>query len=112
MLEAITYRYRGHSVADAGWSYRDKDEVEEHRGEHDPIVRAAVALGLDEDAVEELQEKAKQRVAEAVEFADNSAEPDVESLGEHVYGDDDTAEQFARTAPGAPFGETALGPVS
>jgi pyruvate dehydrogenase E1 component alpha subunit len=112
VLEAITYRYRGHSVADAGWSYRGKEEVEEHRGEHDPIVRAAVALDLSEDEVEELQEKAKQRVAEAVEFASSSPGPDVETLGDHVYGDEDTPEQFARTAPGAPFGETALGPVS
>src|SRR3954468_2075864 len=95
VLEALTYRYRGHSVADAGWSYRDKDEVEEHRGDADPIVRAAVALDLSEEEVSELQEQASRRVAEAVEFAENSADPDVESLGEHVYGDEDTPEQFA-----------------
>src|SRR3954470_14543730 len=55
VLEALTYRYRGHSVADAGWTYRDKEEVAEHRGDSDPIVRAAVALDLSEDEVEELQ---------------------------------------------------------
>jgi pyruvate dehydrogenase E1 component alpha subunit len=107
VLEAITYRYRGHSVADAGLSYRSKDEVQEHR-RRDPIARAAEQLGLGEDEVNELRERAEQRVAEAVEFAENSDEPDVESLGEHVYGDPDSAEQVARMSVGAPFGERTL----
>ncbi len=42
VLEALTYRYRGHSVADAGLAYRTEDEIAEHR-DHDPIVRAARA---------------------------------------------------------------------
>jgi pyruvate dehydrogenase E1 component alpha subunit len=104
VLEAVTYRYRGHSVADAGWSYRSKEEVEQHR-RADPIDRAAAQLGLGESDVQELREKAEQRVREAVEFAEQSAEPDVESLGEHVYGDQQTDEQFGRMAAGAPFGE-------
>jgi pyruvate dehydrogenase E1 component alpha subunit len=107
VLEAVTYRYRGHSVADAGWSYRSKDEVEEHR-EHDPIARAAKWLELGDDEVEELRERAKERVRDAVKFADESEEPDVASLGEHVYGDPATAYQFERMAAGAPFGEAAL----
>ena len=107
VLEAVTYRYRGHSVADAGWSYRSKDEVQAHR-EHDPIERAAKWLELSEDEVDELREQAKERVRDAVKFADASDEPDVESLGEHVYGDPDTAEQFARMSVGAPFGEAEL----
>src|SRR3954468_5864371 len=71
VLEAITYRYRGHSVADAGWAYRSKDEVEEHR-EHDPIERAAEWLGFGEDEVSELRARAKERVLDAVKFADAS----------------------------------------
>ena len=50
----------------------------------------------------------KQRVDEAVEFAEASAEPDVESLGEHIYGDPNSAEQAARMAAGAPFGDQTL----
>jgi 2-oxoisovalerate dehydrogenase E1 component len=86
VLEAMTYRYRGHSVADAGLSYRTKEEIEEHR-RHDPIDRAAARLGLDDADVERIRERAEARVREAVEFADSSPEPDVGSLGEHVYVD-------------------------
>ena len=45
---------------------------------------------------------------EAVEFAEGSDEPDVESLREHVYGDPATDEQFEAMATGAPFGESRL----
>jgi pyruvate dehydrogenase E1 component alpha subunit len=104
VLEALTYRYRGHSVADAGWTYRDKDEVAEHR-HHDPVDRAAQRLGLDDAEVGELREHAEQRVQAAVEFAENSDEPDVASLAEHVYGDPGSEQQFERMLAGAPFGE-------
>jgi pyruvate dehydrogenase E1 component alpha subunit len=106
VLEALTYRNRGHSVADAGWAYRSKDEVKEHQEhEHDPIDRAAAALGLGEEEVGELREQAEERVQAAVEFAEQSPEPDVESLDEHLYGDSGSEEQFARMGPGAPYGE-------
>jgi pyruvate dehydrogenase E1 component alpha subunit len=105
VLEAMTYRFRGHSVADAGWSYRSKDEVAEHK-QRDCIERAAEQLGIDN--VDELYEKARAEVQEAVKFAEDSPEPDVESLGEHVYGDPESGEQVERMAPGAPFGEAQM----
>jgi pyruvate dehydrogenase E1 component alpha subunit len=104
VLEAMTYRYRGHSVADAGWSYRSKEEVSEHK-RHDPIARAAERLGLGESELDELRERAAGRVRDAVEFAEHSEEPDVATLAEHVYGDPATDEQFERMLTGAPFGE-------
>jgi pyruvate dehydrogenase E1 component alpha subunit len=111
VLESMTYRYRGHSVADAGWTYRSKEEVREHQ-RHDPIDRALARLSeldvLDSSEVDDLRERAEARVREAVEFADNSEPPDVSSLGEHVYGDPDSAEQHARMTGGAPFGEADL----
>ncbi len=45
---------------------------------------------------------------DAVTFAEDSDAPDVDSLAEHVYGDPDYQEQFARMRPGSPFGETSL----
>jgi len=46
-------------------------------------------------------------VAAAVEFADASPEPSVDTLavGMHAAG---SAEQFARMRPGSPFGEVGL----
>ena len=112
VLELMTYRYRGHSVADAGLTYRTKDEITEHREHDDPIELLAHKLvergDLDEDGLEELRAQAKQRVKDAVAFAEDSEPPDVDSLAEHVYGDPAFQEQFARMQPGSPFGETTL----
>ena len=46
VLEAMTYRYRGHSVADAGLAYRSKQEIADHTA-HDPIVRVREQLRAD-----------------------------------------------------------------
>lgn len=110
VLEAITYRFRGHSVADAGLSYRTKAEVKE-RQQNDPLIRVRgqlrEELGLDDKDFEEIDEWAERRVREAVEFADASPEPDVKQLAAGMYaaGSD---EQFARMRPGSPFGEEEL----
>jgi pyruvate dehydrogenase E1 component subunit alpha len=87
LVEAVTYRYRGHSMADPE-EYRTKDEVEEWR-RHDPIVTFRARLTerdvlSDEDA-EKLDEEAVRTVDEAVEFADNSPFPDVDSLYDDIY---------------------------
>ncbi len=44
----------------------------------------------------------------AVVAAEASPEPPVSELASHVYGDPATAEQFARMAPGSPYGEREL----
>ncbi len=49
-----------------------------------------------------------QRVQEAVEFAEAAEPPELDSLARHVYGDEHAGEQFARMAPGSPFGEREL----
>jgi len=87
MLEAFTYRYRGHSAADPE-VYREREEVEEWQ-EKDPIEafakRCVEADVLGEREVSEVREKADERVTEAVEFADGSAEPGLETLYERLY---------------------------
>ena len=77
VLEAVTYRYRGHSVADAGLAYRTKDEIAEHK-EGDPIRRVASRLresGSSDEDLDAIDERVKERVREAVEFAKESPEP-------------------------------------
>ena len=113
VLEVMTYRFRGHSVADAGTAYRTRDEIDEWRRERDPIVifgKSLLERGVleSEDELEEIRKEVEKVVEEAVEFAEGSPEPSVDSLARHVYGDPDTSEQFARMGPGSPFGERRL----
>jgi pyruvate dehydrogenase E1 component alpha subunit len=112
VLEALTYRYRGHSVADPGTAYRSPDEVEQWR-RRDPIALFAARLrerGIfsSDDELEQVRRRAERRVAHAVEFAERSEPPPVTTLAQHVYGDPATAEQFAHMGPGSPFGEHEL----
>jgi pyruvate dehydrogenase E1 component alpha subunit len=87
LVEAFTYRFRGHSAADPE-VYRTKEEVEEWQRK-DPIE--AFANRLEQDGVlgdgerDELRERIERRILEAVEFADNSPEPPLESLYENLY---------------------------
>jgi pyruvate dehydrogenase E1 component alpha subunit len=109
VLEALTYRYRGHSVADAGLAYRTKDEIA-GRQALDPIVRARTQLveaGASEDEIDAIDDAALERVRVSVEYALASREPGVDGLaaGMHAAG---SAEQFARMRPGSPFGEEGL----
>ena len=109
VLEALTYRYRGHSVADAGLAYRTKDEVTEHQ-QRDPLLRVAAELreaGATTDDLREIDQRVEERVQAAVDFSLDSPEPDVDALawGMYAQGSD---EQFARMRPGSPFGEEEL----
>jgi pyruvate dehydrogenase E1 component alpha subunit len=87
LVEAITYRYRGHSAADPE-VYREKEEVEEWQ-QRDPIETFAKRLikekVLSADEIQSIRDQAEKTVMEAVEFADNSPEPPLDSLYDHLY---------------------------
>jgi pyruvate dehydrogenase E1 component alpha subunit len=97
IVEAFTYRFRGHSAADPE-VYRSKDEVEQWQAK-DPIetfaARVVEESKLKESDVEEIRARADKVVTEAVEFADNSPEPPLESLYEHLYVVGDTLGWYA-----------------
>jgi pyruvate dehydrogenase E1 component alpha subunit len=86
-IEAITYRYRGHSVSDPGM-YRTKEEIEEWR-QKDPIEGFKKRLETDGTLTSEdsqsIEEAIDREIAEAVEFADKSEELPAEALYEDVY---------------------------
>jgi pyruvate dehydrogenase E1 component alpha subunit len=86
-IEALTYRFRGHSVSDPS-VYRDAGEVDQWRPK-DPIEQLKTRWlenGLvSSDEIEEVDEAVDQTVRDAVRFAEESPEPDVESLSDHVY---------------------------
>jgi pyruvate dehydrogenase E1 component alpha subunit len=87
LVEAVTYRYRGHSMADPE-QYRSKDEVEEWR-QRDPLVTFPRWLVdedvLTQDDVDRLDEQARATVEEAVEFAEASPFPELDSLYDDIY---------------------------
>jgi pyruvate dehydrogenase E1 component alpha subunit len=87
LIEAFTYRYRGHSAADPE-VYREKEEVQEWQRK-DPVETFGARL-ISEDVITEkdfeaVKEEAEKTVLEAVEFADASPEPDLDSLYDHLY---------------------------
>jgi len=87
LVEAVTYRFRGHSMADPE-QYRSKEEVARWR-ERDPISSFGgllVAEGvLDEAELEQIDADVIARVDAAVAFADASPFPAPESLYDDVY---------------------------
>ncbi len=87
LIESLTYRWRGHSKSDK-LVYRTKEELREWQ-EKDPIPRFAARLieagYLDEEGAEAIHKEAEGRIEEAVEFSENSPEPDVSEILEGVY---------------------------
>ena len=87
LVEAVTYRFRGHSMADPE-QYRSKEEVA-HWRERDPIPAFGERLvregAIDEDELKRIDEQAVARVDAAVEFAEASPFPAPETLYDDVY---------------------------
>ena len=90
-VECVTYRYRGHSMADAGKNYRSKEEVEEWR-ERDPVenfrVRLLEGKVLDQKVADAIEEDVLAKVQAAVDFAEESPFPEVADLHKFVYAED------------------------
>ena len=109
VLEALTYRYRGHSVADAGLAYRSREEIEERR-KLDPLARTRELLssrGVADAEIEAADAAAADEVARAVEFAEQNPAPELDRLAAGMYAGG-SEEQFSRMLPGSPFGEREL----
>ena len=86
-IEAKTYRFRGHSMADPA-KYRSKEEVQKWM-ERDPINvlgQRMQTLGIASAAqLRALDDDVKAQVEDAVEFAEQSPLPPPETVTEHVY---------------------------
>jgi pyruvate dehydrogenase E1 component alpha subunit len=109
VLELVTYRYRGHSVADAGLAYRTRGEIDEHI-RRDPIFRVRELLaaeGVADAELDALMSSAEEQVAAAVTAAEASPPPPLGALATGMYAPGSAA-QFARMLPGSPFGEREL----
>jgi pyruvate dehydrogenase E1 component alpha subunit len=100
LIEARTYRFRGHSMRDpAGAVYRTKEEVEREKL-RDPIVlfreRALTAGWLTEDDARRIDKDINDLVDEAVAFADASPEPPLEELLTDIFKDAEGVERSGR----------------
>jgi pyruvate dehydrogenase E1 component alpha subunit len=91
LVECVTYRYRGHSMADQR-KYRTEDEVRAWR-ERDPINwferRLIAAKLLDENEAKRIEREADEKAAAAVDFAEHAPDPDPADLGKYVYASDE-----------------------
>jgi pyruvate dehydrogenase E1 component alpha subunit len=87
LLEADTYRYRGHSMADPG-RYRTEEEVRAWLA-RDPIAAFKAKLAdanlLTDDEYEAMHQRVAAIVQQAVDFAEASPFPDTSTLYEYVY---------------------------
>jgi len=83
LIEAITYRYRGHSKSDRQL-YRTREEVKEWM-KKDPIQRFRKLLNVSDQEFAEIEKQAKEKIRKAVEFAESSPEPDVATIMEGIY---------------------------
>ena len=103
VIEFDTYRYYGHSVADANHKggYRTKEEIEKYKGEHDPIElfkRRLIKEGVTtEEQCEAIDEEAKAEAVAAAVFAEESPLPSEASIFEDVYFEVDRQTEAGRT---------------
>jgi len=87
LIEAITYRFRGHSMSDPA-EYRSRRE-ERIWQERDPIKNFRRKLLHDgrstEPQLDEIEKEITAIIDDAVKFAEESPEPSLDELGKYVY---------------------------
>jgi pyruvate dehydrogenase E1 component alpha subunit len=108
VLEIMTYRYRGHSVADPDQTYRSKEEIEEYKSNKDPLNLFKDQLlaegNISEDQIKSIDKKAKGDAEASAEFADASPYPESEELMDDIYWETDNPQE--KTSLGTMFFET------
>lgn len=90
LLEIDTYRYYGHSVADANAKkYRSAEEIENYKTNHDPMRlwrKRLIEEGILDDATaDEMDRAAKEEAEAAVKFAEESPLPTEADIFKNVY---------------------------
>lgn len=87
LIESKTYRWLGHSKSDAN-RYRTKEEIEEWKKKC-PIRRFRTYLleeaGFSEEELVAMEKKAQDDIEKAVEYAEKSPYPSLDTILEDVY---------------------------
>ena len=102
VLEIDTYRYKGHSVADANAEkYRTKEEVQKYMVEHDPVTLWKDQLieegHVTEQDFKDMLKEAGLEAEEAARFADQSSFPDESEIQDHIYWEVDHKTDAGKT---------------
>jgi pyruvate dehydrogenase E1 component alpha subunit len=87
LIDIKTYRYKGHSMSDPA-KYRTRDELEAYQQQDPILVLKALmkdAKMISDDEYKKMDDKAKAVVQEAVDFAESSDEPALETMYEDIY---------------------------
>lgn len=88
LIEAKTYRWKGHSKSDAK-KYRTREEEQYWRENKDPITMMARSLieagAATEEQLEQLRDKAYKEIEAAVKFAEESPMPSPDTITDDVY---------------------------
>ncbi len=85
LVECICERFKGHSVSDPGL-YRTKDALKLAQ-ERDPILQLRKKSGISDEQFKVIDKEVRERVMEAVKFAEESPWPSLATLEEDVYAD-------------------------
>ncbi|MDE0766976.1 MAG: pyruvate dehydrogenase (acetyl-transferring) E1 component subunit alpha [Opitutaceae bacterium] len=98
LLEIHTYRYQGHSIADANHKkYRTKEEIDDYRKNHDPLSLYREYLLdaklLTDEGMKEIDLAAKAEAEESAKFADESPFPPESDILKDVYWEEDHPDQ-------------------
>ncbi|MHA3771047.1 pyruvate dehydrogenase (acetyl-transferring) E1 component subunit alpha [Verrucomicrobiota bacterium sgz303538] len=103
VLEISTYRYYGHSVADAKHTsgYRTREEIDRYKESHDPIrlfkARLIQEGVITEEKYEEIDNAAREEAKASGQFAEESPIPAESSITEDVYYEVDRGTEAGRT---------------
>jgi pyruvate dehydrogenase E1 component alpha subunit len=96
LMEIKTYRYFGHSMSDPG-TYRKKNEIEERR-KSDPIelykTRLIEQKVVTAESLEALDAEVTAEAQAAYDFAENSPEPEIETVFEDIWAPEDQIFEF------------------
>ena len=114
VMEAVTYRYSGHSMSDPGTSYRTREEIQEVRQTRDPITsfkEKIINAGLvNAEELKKIDNDIRHVVDEATKLAKADKEIGVEELTADIYSNN-LEEEIRNTTPFKPLKHKRIGPA-
>lgn len=90
LIEAVTYRYKGHSKSDAN-RYRSREEIRDWR-QRDPIThleRHLISHGVEQSMLNEIRDEVIRAISDALTYAEESPWPSPLGLEDSVYTKED-----------------------